>query len=134
MTLKTVINILELNESVSEDMQDYVEEYADWVKDNIDQEYWKYFGIAYFINSSRLGYVLGFINSEDEVCPLNWDKSYYFGGDFDYPVSITTKSDTYTFAKSIPSILEKGLDKIETLTKVYRDIMENKIDFSKIVK
>lgn len=128
MTTKEVKELIEFHENIYGNLCEYVESYVEWVKNNIPQEFWNYFGVEYYYDNSVVGTMLGFVADNGETYPLNWDKFYYAMGNFNYPVNITPRKVTKDYAQSIPVLIEKGIYKVREFSSEMKVILNNKID------
>lgn len=128
MNAKEVKELLQFHETIYNNLTQYIESYVEWIKKNIPQDFWGSFGVGYYFDNYTVGTMIGFIDQYGEKHPLNWDSSYFAMGNFNYPVEAVSKKVAKEFARSIPALMQNGMEKIKEYSEESSKILENRQD------
>lgn len=128
MRAKEVKELLEFHETIYSNLTQYIESYVEWVKKNIPYDFWESFGVEYYFDNYTVGTLIGFVDQYGKKHPLNWDKSYYAQGNFNYPVEAVSKKVVREFASYIPMLMGNGIDKIREFNEEATEILKGKED------
>ncbi|NHZ84398.1 MAG: hypothetical protein GWP19_00775 [Planctomycetia bacterium] len=123
-TLKTELDI---TASVKDSIASILQEYIDFVEENIPHEFWKIFGIGKAGGHRQFGNVYGFEASSEYrddyyTIPGN---GYYIANDWDAKVEGSNFYQMKEFASRIKDLVEEGLDYLSEQNKSTSEIIEN---------
>ncbi|MCT4602467.1 MAG: hypothetical protein N4A59_06160 [Marinifilum sp.] len=113
--VKTLNEVIEFNAKVNDSLVSIIEDYIEFVQENVPSGYKNYFGVGKAADHSQFGAVWGF----EVYCEYGegyyyacCGDSYYFGNDFNSRVSGSNFEQMKNFAAKIPDYIKKGMEEL----------------------
>lgn len=128
--VSTLKNELQIEVNVRESLEALLNEYIDFIKEEVSSEFRRYFGIGIAGSHSQFGSHYGFFIERDyQDCYAVPGQGYCIANDFDAKVTGSNFFEMKEFAKNIPLYVKKGIEKLKAENKETMEII-NKIQIS----
>lgn len=126
--------IIETNVSITDSAREYINDYIEWVENNIPSEFRNAFGVGRAGSHHQFGTHYGFWADDPNEGYGRYvsasRNSYYIANDFNCRVSGSTNNEVKCFVKSIPTYLKEGFELMQKQNEELSEILSSKVSFS----
>lgn len=124
MNKKEIKKLTELNSELRTSVEEYVDDYVEWVSTNVPAELEYAFGVGIVLDC-RYGTYWGYENENGDY--VQTGGSWNVANDFQLTVQGSSSYDARKFAEKIPELLKKGLEAIKNENEALEVVLRKKV-------